>query len=271
MTIKEVQSKVNYFVVKHIYILVLIWLITIVNININEGKNKESNEKMAKDITQMQQSYIAIDRLGRLLNLPRNYVSAVDQEDRIAKELGLLLVDVLDISENFTITKLESDRDIINNSLALQTFFFNYIKVDRNKNELLAQKEQTALGYFLAYRKQILELFKGKIDSQDNVYRLPHKIKIIENTVLKYKVDEKDNSFIIEVQYATSNSEFESSKKTKDGKIVNLWKDSTAMSTIVATGYFDVTTQNIGTNFEAIKGKNFDGLHFETFTVNLGL
>ncbi len=215
------------------------------------------------------QSYIAMSEIGQLLNLPRNFITAKDKKQRVADILSLLIVDRATLSNGFEISKFDNDVEIISQSTNLQKFFFNHVAIQRGKNDELKKVESIAKGQFLSYISDLHDLFKGIKDEKGNITEeLPHFISKMKVHVADadYKLL-SENSFEIKATYNLTINTYKG--KREDGSTIWIPKEGKAI--ISAIGFFDIQTQNLGLDDGEIKGNNYDGLHFKSFNVSLGV
>jgi hypothetical protein len=182
------------------------------------------------------------------------------------------LVDRATISQGFTISKITSPNEILDSSYELQSFLYNYVMVQRGLDEETSVKTKRGYGYFQAYLNSIQELFRG-IKENNISMELPHYLKVVDKKINSYEF--KDNQFSIDVNYKTSINTYVG----RDANNVPIWKSREATSRIIASGYFDIQTQNIGMNYTpetgskdfGLKGTNYNGLHFTDLKVMYGI
>ena len=271
--LKEIKYAIERFAAKHIIWFVIIFIIIMMLFYSAAKSLSESNSEMKAEMRELKQSFVAIDTLGRILNLPRTFVTPENKEQMVAEALSLLLVDRQDISEGFLISEFEDPTDITNTSANLQEFLFNYVLIHRNSNEKTEKLKNQGLGFFQAYSEDILKLFK-RIKQEDGTFKeLPHQLKINKKKteVEKYDIDREKNEFDISVNYNYVIFTYKGSSFDKNGKEIPIWEPRNAMANIKAKGYFDIQTHNKGISKQGLDGKNSDGLHFYEYRVNYGL
>lgn len=271
--LKEIQDRVERFLLRKTIILLTLFLAGCYMVYSAASDVIESNKEVVKATDKMTQSYVAIDTLGRLANLPRSFVTPEKSQERIADALKLLLVDKNEITDKFQIKSFKSASNILDNSASLKEFYFNYIQVHNGVNEENTKLRERSMSSMMAYLENILQLFQGvKGENLQIVKELPYYISVsknIKDTEIKRFEILENNNFEVEVNYLTTIFKYDG--VDKDNKVV--WKPYTATSKIFARGYMDIQTQNLDKEDkeESIKGKNFDGLHFYQFNVVMGL
>jgi len=271
--LKQIKFWTERFAAKHIIWFVIIFIVVEINdYRANSNLNK-SVIAMKIEMKELKQSFVAIDTLGRILNLPRTFVTPENKEKQIAEVLSLLLVDRQDITEGFSISEFKNATDIADTSTNLQEFLFNYVLVHRNSNEKIQKYKNQGMGFFQAYSEDILKLFKRIKQEDGNFKELPHQLKINKEKtqVQKYEIDREKNEFSISVNYSYVIFTYKGTTIDKTGKEIPIWEPRSATANITAKGYFDIQTHNKGITKKDLEGKNSDGLHFYEYRVNYGL
>lgn len=268
--LKEIKWKTERFFGKNIIFFGIILVIALIKLKSAITNLEDTQDKLNKELSEIKMSYVSITDSGVLNNLPRTFVNPAEKSNEVAEILKKLLIDRATISKGFNISKIEKSEEILDNVSDLQTFVYNYILVQRGMNDEIKDKQKNGYGYFQAYLNSIQDLFRG-ITIDGRTAELPHYLKVIDKKVNTYEF--KNNEFTINVTYMTVINTFMGYDKNN----APIWKQKSSTSTINATGYFDIQTQNIGLDYvskdgqsERIKGTNYNGLHFTALKVTFG-
>lgn len=269
--IKEITWKIERFFGKNIIFFGIVFAFILFSLNGAINSLRESETNLRKEISEIKMSYVSITDTGVLNNLPRTFINPAEKGNEVAEALKVLLVDRATISKGFTVSSFAKTEDILDSSMELQNFLYNYILVQRGETDKIKQDQKNGYGYFQSYLSYVQELFRG-VNENGQLIELPHYLKTVDKKVNKYEF--KDNSFNIDVTYVTTLNIFAGKDPTTNKPI---WKQKNGTSRIVARGYFDIQTQNVGINFEdklsntSLKGSNYSGLHFTFLQVYYGV
>jgi len=273
LKLKEIQERIERFLLRKTIILLSIFMVGCYMVYDAASDIIQSNKEVVRATDKMTQSYVAIDTLGRLANLPRTFVTPEKSQERIADALKLLLVDKNEITNKFKVEAFKDANNILDSSSSLKEFYFNYIQIHNGMNDSNQKLKEQGVSSMVAYLENILQLFQGlKGENLQVTKELPYYISISKNAkdteIKKFELLE-NNHFMIEVNYLTTIFKYDG--VDTNNKII--WKPYTATSKIFAKGYMDIQTQNLDKSDaeEGIRGKNFDGLHFYQFNVVMGL
>ncbi len=268
--LKEIKWKIERFFGKNVIFFGIILVYALFNLNGSINSLDEAESNLKKEIAEIKMSYVAITDSGILNNLPRTFINPAEKGNEVAEVLKSLLVDRATLSKGFTVSEFSKPSDLLDNSTELQNFAYNYILIQRGLNDDLKEAQKSGYGYFQAYLTSLQELFRG-VDEKGQALELPHYLKVIDKKVNSYTF--KDNAFSIDVTYSTTINNF--AGRDSNGK--SIWKQKNGSSRIVAKGFFDIQTQNIGLNHQensssvSINGVNYSGLHFTYFKVYYGI
>lgn len=270
--LKEIKYKTERFFGKNIIFFGIVLSIVLFQLTGAIKDLTNSQIEMKSEFADFKNSYISITESGILNNLPRTFINPAEKENEVAEILKVLLVDRVTISNGFTISKISKPNEILDTSTELQSFLYNYVMVQRGVDAETQAKAKKGYGYFQAYLNSIQELFRG-INENGISVELPHYLKVIDKKINSYEF--KNNQFSIDVNYITAINTY----MGKDNNGNPIWKSKQATSRIIANGYFDIQTQNVGINYEPevgsndakLKGTNYNGLHFVEFKVMYGI
>lgn len=270
--LKVVKYKIERFFGKNIIFFGIVLCFVLLKLTGAINDLTQSQVQLKSEFADFKNSYISITDSGLMNGLPRTFINPAEKENEVAELLKVLLVDRATVSKGFTLSKITASSEILDSSSDLQSFLYNYILVQRGEDGDIQNKAKKGYGYFQAYLSSIQELFRG-IKENGLSMELPHYLKVVDKKINLYEF--KDNQFSIDVSYRTSTNTYIG----KDNTGNPIWKAKEATSRIMASGYFDIKTQNIGINYEPkngvkgdnLKGTNYNGLHFTELKVMFGI